>query len=53
MHAGGEGLRIDGHAFFLGIHHADEVIRTRKAPCMGGQKTVAATLHGLNSLNGL
>ena len=52
-HARGKGLWVDRYAFLLGVHHADEIIRTRQAACMGGQKTVAATLHGLNSLNEL
>ena len=51
--ARGKGLGIDGYALFFGVHHADEIIRARQAACVGGQKTVAATLHGLNSLNEL
>jgi len=48
-YAGGKSLCIDRHALFLGVHHADEIIRTRQAAGMGGQKTVATTLHDLGS----
>ena len=52
-HARGQRRGIDRHAFLLGVHHADQVVRPRQAAGMGGQKTFAAALHGLNSLNGL
>ena len=37
---------IDRHAFFLGVHHADEIVRPRQAAGMGGQKAIGAALHG-------
>ena len=48
-HRVGHALRqcrgIDRHAFFLGVHHFDQVVRPRQAAGVGGQKAVGAALH--------
>ena len=44
-----QGIRVDRDAFLLGVHDADQIVRPGQAAGMGGQETVTAALHGLNS----
>ena len=41
----GERVGLDRHAFLLGVHHFDEVVRAGQAARMRGQKAVTATVH--------
>ena len=49
LHPRRQGVRVDRDAFLLGVHHADQVVRPGQAAGVGGQETVTAALHGLNS----
>ena len=40
-----QGVAIHRHAFLLGVHHADQVVRPWQAPGVRGQKTISAALH--------
>ena len=44
-HARVERGAIDRHALFLGVHHADEVVRPRQAAGVGGQEALGAASH--------
>jgi len=44
--------RIDRHAFLLGVHHTDQVVRARQAAGVGGEKSFAAPLHPRPRLEG-
>ena len=44
-HALGQSRRIDRHALLLGIHHADQIVRSRQAARMGGEKALRAAFH--------
>ena len=45
---GGQGLPVNRHPFFLGVHHPDQVVRTGQAAGVGGEEAVHAALHTLS-----
>ena len=52
-HARGQRRAIDRHAFLLGVHHADQVVRPRQAAGVRGQKALGAAFHVWSPVAGL
>jgi len=48
-----KGLRVYRHAFFLGVHHADQVFRPRQAARVRGEKALGASFHFWSSRRAL
>ena len=44
-HARGQRRAIDRHAFLLGVHHPDQIVRPRQAAGVGGQEALGAAFH--------